>query len=100
MQSTTVVFSERPMSSMARARIFAQGLKSGVAKSTESSPPTSLSSSLEGVTLTGVLVDLKDYLDGFDARLREPRVGEIMDASNATMGRLYDMRRDLAHSAH
>jgi hypothetical protein len=104
MQSTTVVFSERPMSSMARARLFAQGLKSGnVAKSTESSPPTSLASSFEHVTnttLTGELVDLQDYLDGFDARLREPRVGEIMDASNATAGRLYDMRRDLAQYAH
>ena len=100
MQSTSVVFSERPMSSMARARLFVQGLKSGAVTSTESSPPTSLASSFEGVTnttLTGELIDLKKHLDGFDARLREPRVGEIMDASNATTGLLYDMRRDLAH---
>lgn len=99
MQATSVVFSERPVSSMERARLFAQGLKSGAVKSTESSPPASLASSFEGVTnttLTGELVDLKEYLDGFDARRREPRVGEIMDASNATSGRLYDMRRDLA----
>lgn len=100
MQATSVVFSERPMSSVERARLFADRLKHGVAKSTESSPPSSLASSFEGVSdtsITGELVDLKEYLDGFDARLREPRVGQIMDASNATSGRLYDMRRDLAH---
>jgi hypothetical protein len=84
---------------MERARLFAKGLKSGAVKSTESSPPTSPASSFEGVTnttLTGELVDLKEHLDGFDARLREPRVGQIMDASNATSGHLYDMRRDIA----
>lgn len=99
MQATSIVFSERPMSSVERARLFAQGLKSDVVKSTKSSPTPSLASSFEGVTstsLTGKLVDMKDYLDGFDARFREPRVGQIMDASNATSGHLYDMRRELA----
>lgn len=99
MQSTSVVFSARPMSSAERARLFAQGLKSGVAKPVESSPPPSLASSFEGVSdtsITGELVDLKEYLDGFDARLREPLVGQIMDASNATSGHLYDMRHHLA----
>lgn len=88
------------MSSVERARLFADRLKHGFVKSTESSPPPSLASSFEGVSdtsITGELVDLKEYLDGFDARLREPRVGQIMDASKATSGRLYDMRRDLAH---
>lgn len=97
MQATCVVFSERPMSSMERARLFADRLKVGVAKSTESSPLPSLASSFEGVSdtsITGELVDLKGYLDGFDARLHEPRVGQIMDASNATSGYLYDMRRN------
>jgi len=99
MQAASVVFSERPMSSVDRARLFAQGLKSEVVKSVESSPPPSLASSFEGVSdtsITGELVDLREYLDGFDARLREPRVGQIMDASNATSGRLYDMRQHLA----
>jgi hypothetical protein len=100
MQATSVVFSERPMSSVERARLFADRLKFGVAKSTESSPLPSLASSFEGVSdtsITGELVDLKEYLDGFDARLREPRVGQIMNASNATSGHLYDVRRDLAN---
>ena len=68
-------------------------------KSVEFSPPPSLESSFEGVsdtTITGKLVDLKEYLDEFEVRLREPLVGQIMDASRATCGTLYDMRRTLA----
>lgn len=84
--------SERPMSSMERARLFAQGLKHGVTRST---PPESFAG-VSDTTITGELVHLKEYLDEFDVRLREPRVGQIMDASNATSGRLYDVRRDLA----
>lgn len=103
MQAASVVFSERPMSSVERARLFAQALRHGAAKSAESSTPTSLASSFEGVsdtTLTGELVDLKEHLDGFDERLREPRVGEIMDATHALSGHLYDVRRDLASSKY
>ena len=88
---------ERPVSSTERARLFAKEVAAR-AKSAEPSPPPSLAASFHGVTdttLTGELVDLHAHLDGFEDRLREPLVRQIVDASAATSGDLYDLRREL-----
>ena len=94
--ATATIFTQRPMSSTERARLFAQEL------ARRSSPPASLASSLdsdapllEDRPLTGDLVEFKSYLDDFDRRLHEPLVGQIMDARNATSGHLYDVRNEL-----
>lgn len=95
--TAATIFAQRPVSSTERARVFAAELAAR-AKSTEPSPTPSLASSFEGVhdtTLRGDLVDLKNHLDGFEARLHEPRVGQFMDARNATSGDLYDLRAEL-----
>ena len=80
MNSTVAtLFTQRPMSSTERARLFAQEL------TRRSSPPSSLASSLDGDAplledrpLTGDLVELKSYLDDFDQRLHESLVGQIL----------------------
>ena len=100
MNSTAAtIFTQRPISSTERARLFAHEL---ARRSKQSSSPTSPSPSLYGTSpllgdrpLTGNLVDLKSYIDDFDRRLHEPLVGQIMDARNATSGHLYDLRADL-----
>jgi len=95
--ATATIFTQRPMSTNERAKLFATELAART-KSRETSPIQSLASSFDGVqstTLRGDLVDLRDHLEGFEARLYEPCVGQIMDTSNATTGDLYVIRDDL-----
>ena len=95
--ATATMFAQRPMSTNERAKLFAKELTART-KSKEASPTQSLASSFDGIqstTLRGDLVDLKEHLDGFEARLYEPRVGQIMDATNATTGNLYVLREEL-----
>lgn len=95
--ATAMMFAQRPMSTKERAKLFAKELTART-KSTEASPTQSLASSFDGIqstTLRGDLVDLREHLEGFEARLYEPRVGQIMDATNATTGNLYVLREEL-----
>ena len=95
--ATATIFTQRPMSNNERAKLFAKELAART-KSKEASPTQSLASSFDGVqstTLRDDLVDLKEHLEGFEARLYEPRVGQIMDATNATNGKLYVLREEL-----
>ena len=95
--ATATIFTQRPMSTHERAKLFAKELAART-KSKEASPTQSLASSFDGIqstTLRGDLVDLKEHLDGFEARLYEPCVGQIMDATNATNGNLYVLREEL-----
>ena len=95
--TAATIFTQRPVSTNARAKLFSRELTAR-AKSIETSPTQSLSSSFDGdqsTTPRGDLVDLKYYLEGLEARLHEPRVGQIMDTGNATTGDLYDLRDEL-----
>ena len=95
--ATVTIFAERPMSTNERAKLFAKELAART-RSTETSPAQSLASSCDGIqstTLRGDLVDLKEHLEGFEARLYEPRVGQIMDATSATTGKVYVLREEL-----
>jgi len=95
--AAATIFAQRPMSTNERAKLFARELVART-KSKEASPTQSLASSFDGIqstTLRGDLVDLKEHLEGFEARLYEPRVGQIMDVSNATTGDLYVLREEL-----
>jgi len=95
--TTATIFAQRPMSTNERAKLFAKELAART-KSTEASPTQSLASSFDGIqstTLRGDLVDLKERLEGFEARLYEPCIGQIMDATKATTGDLYVFRQEL-----
>ena len=84
--AATLLHAERPVTSTERARDYAKCIR----KPTPT-PPLDVSKALEGQ-----LRDLKEFCDGFEARLAEPRVGEFMKASAATRGKLYDLRAQLA----
>lgn len=94
---TATIFVKRPMSTNERAKLFARELAARTT-SREASPTQSLESSFDGIQSTklrGDLVDLREHLEVFETRLYEPRVGQIMDASNATVGDLYVLRDEL-----
>tara|TARA_X000000368_G_scaffold26794_1_gene20215 strand:+ start:1113 stop:1415 length:303 start_codon:yes stop_codon:yes gene_type:complete len=95
--ASATIFAQRPMSTNERSKLFSRELAART-KQSEPSPTQSLSSSFDGdqsTTPRGDLVDLKYYLEGLEARLHEPRVGQIMDTGNATTGDLYDLRDEL-----
>lgn len=97
--TAATIFAQRPMSTNERAKLFAKELAART-KSKEASPSQSLTSSFDGIqstTLCGDLVDLKEHLEGFEARLRlyESCVDQIMDATNATTGNTYVLREEL-----
>tara|TARA_B110001452_G_scaffold266667_1_gene274154 strand:- start:4978 stop:5280 length:303 start_codon:yes stop_codon:yes gene_type:complete len=97
--TTAKIFSERPVSTNERAKLFANALAAR-SKSARPSPTQSPTSSFDGIkstTLHGDLVNLKEHLDGFEARLHEPCVGQIMDTSMAAMGDLYHFHAELRH---
>lgn len=98
---SVTLFAQRPMSSTERAHLYARELAS---KRANASPTSSLASSVDeslafDPTLRGDLVDLRKHLDGFEERLHEPRVGEIMDTSRARTGYLYRVRDELRDDA-
>lgn len=96
--SSAIIHTDRPTSSMERAREFAQKLKA------RTRPPADpvLSGSLDGD-----LVVFREHIAGLDGRLadvwtravdraQEPHVGDILDCSRACTGHLYDVRDGLA----
>jgi hypothetical protein len=92
--TSATIFAQRPMSTNERAKLFARELAART-MSTEASPTQSLASSFDGIqstTLRGDLVDLKEHLEGFEARLYELGVSQITDA---TTGDLYVLREEL-----
>lgn len=100
--SSATIFAQRPVSSTERARAFASNLSATRFPPARESPPPSLASSLassfDGVRdtdLHGDLVDLREHLRGFEGRLKEPLVGQILDATRATSGDLYVLRSQL-----
>lgn len=97
--TSATIFNTRPMSTNERAKLFSRELASRT-KSSEHSPTQSLSSSLEGVQITtprGYLIDVKYYLERFEARLHEARVGQTMVTSNATTDGRYNRRDERPH---
>lgn len=85
--SSAVLTADRPITSWERARTYAQTVK----PPTPSSKPVDVSRALEGN-----LRDLQRYCDGLHDRLHEPRVGDLLDATRATQGKLYDLRAHIA----
>ena len=81
--SAVPLVSERPISTKERARSYSQKWSHSVSAKALPAVPE------------GSLKRLKVHLDGLEERLREPRVGDIMDASKATSGRLYELRDQL-----